>query len=68
MSVSDKMLETLKTLAKRKLQEDGEPDPMDEGPMGWSGGNFDDCYALGVTAGRVQLARDLLADMGISAE
>ncbi len=64
--LSEKTLENLKALAKRKTWVDnvGENEVFD--PQDWSGGNFDDAYAGGERAGATDLAREILDELGIA--
>lgn len=63
--LSPATIENLKKLAERKTW----PDNVGEGEIfdvqDWAGGNFDDAYAGGEEDGATNLARDILAELGV---
>ena len=63
--MNDKLIERLKTLAKKETSYDkwGEFDVNDV-----YGGNFDDAYSGGFDSGEIALARSILIELGISYE
>lgn len=55
--VSDELYDELIGLAEAMTCREDDPD---FNPDEWSGGNFDDCYELGVTDGEILLARKIV--------
>jgi len=52
------LVELRKAASRKTLQEQDPDEPFDVN--GWSGGNADDCYELGVGEGEISYARYLL--------
>lgn len=67
MKISALMIENLQKWAARKTWgESAEAGGDDFNPMDLSGGNYDDCYQGGIDDGYIELARLILADIGIT--
>lgn len=64
--MNEKIIKKLKTLAEKcsfydHLSDDEWFDPQDV-----SGGNFDDCFSVGINEGHTQLAREILDALDIN--
>ena len=59
----ENMLNFLTALAQQTIPDEGDEgeDYFNFSPYDYFGGNFDDAYKGGVVAGRIDLARELLA-------
>lgn len=64
MITNESIAEVLKKIEKVTEREVRSDDPKFN-PMDWSGGNFDDAYAMGVADGKVMLARELKVLIGL---
>lgn len=64
MQLSPEYIEKLKKIAKGKTCEDNNTEEFFD-PSDWFGGNFDDAYAGGVNTGTVDMARQVLTELGI---
>ncbi len=63
--MTEEMINRLKTFAQKRSDYDhrAEDDYLD--PQDMSGGNFDDCYNMGIDEGYTQLAREILDTLSI---
>ena len=59
--MNEEVITYLKTVANKDAHGDSE----DFNAYDYSGGNFDDAYQLGVDDGEINMARELMARMGI---
>lgn len=64
MQLSPEYIEKLKALAKKKTCEDNNTEEFFD-PSDWFGGNFDDAYSGGVNTGTIDMARQVLTELGI---
>jgi hypothetical protein len=64
MNLSPEYIEKLKKLAKLKTCEENSEEEYFN-PSDWFGGNYDDAYAGGVTTGTIDMARQVLTELGI---
>jgi hypothetical protein len=65
MKFSDSLISQLKNIAAQAApHEDSNGDQDDDFiPMDYFGGNFDDTYAAGLRAGKIELARTILDEL-----
>ena len=66
MTLNQEFIDRLKLLARRKMWSEDEDE--DFNPYDMSGGNFDDCYEGGRRDGEVDMAREILTELGIDWE
>lgn len=62
VELTDKQYKSLMDRAEAEYGYDA--DPHDFNPMDWSGGNFDDCYQLGMEHADPDAAREILSILG----
>ena len=65
MKFSDSLISQLKNIAAQRApgeDRDGNVDD-DFNPMDWFGGNYDDTFEGGMRAGRIDMARTILAEL-----
>ncbi len=60
----EELIQKLKKIASRKCWSDDEEFIPDD----YAGGNIDDAYSGGVDDGRVDMAREILAELGVEIE
>ncbi len=60
--MNEELIEKLKTLAKKECWSDDDEFEA----YSYSGGNFDDAYSGGYRDGEIDLAREILRELGIS--
>lgn len=63
--MNEKLISILKTLAQKRSDYDYLSDDDYFDPQDMSGGNFDDCYNMGIEEGNIQLAREILDELDI---
>jgi hypothetical protein len=58
--MNEELVKRLKSLAEKRSDYDHLNDDDYFDPQDMSGGNFDDCYSMGIDEGYTQLAREVL--------
>lgn len=65
-NINEELIGKLKNLAEKRSDYDYLKDDDYLNPQDMSGGNFDDCYDMGIEEGNTQLAREVLDMLEIS--
>jgi hypothetical protein len=64
--MNQELINKLKKLAEKRSDYDHLSDDDYLNPQDISGGNFDDCYNMGIDEGQTQLAREILDSLNIN--
>lgn len=66
MDIKPEYIEKLKAIAKQKTWEDRDRESGEHFiAYDWCGGNFDDAYSGGCQTGTIEMARQVLTELGI---